>query len=142
MPSHAYPPDHHTRLTSQVRGGSLKGGCQYPHFPGRETEAHRDQAMGLKLHSWGETEAELKSEGLVPPHHMTSEGNMRTESCLAHLGKAVFLGFRKTALPSPHPQGSLLHPRGSPLAGRRGFGGRGGWSTSGKAAATRTRAAA
>ena len=60
--------------------------------------------MGLKLHSWGETEAELKSEGLVPLHHMTSEGTMRAESCLAHLGKAVFLGFRKTALPSPHPR--------------------------------------
>ena len=39
---------------------------------------------------------------------------------------------------SPPTQGSLLHPRGSPLARRKGFGGRGGWSTSGEAAATRT----
>lgn len=68
--------------------------------------------MGLKLHSWGETEAELKSEGLVPPHHMTSEVTMRAESYLAHLGKAVFLGFRKTAPPSPkdlyYTPGALL----------------------------------
>lgn len=38
---HGHPTDHHWRLTSKLAGSSLRGGCQYPHFTGRETEAHR-----------------------------------------------------------------------------------------------------
>lgn len=41
VPSYGHPTDHHLRLTSKLRGSSLRGGYQCPHFAGRETEAQR-----------------------------------------------------------------------------------------------------
>ena len=38
---HGHPTDHHRCLTSKLTGSRLRGGRQYPHFTGRETEAHR-----------------------------------------------------------------------------------------------------
>lgn len=40
VPPYGYLTDHHGRLTSKLRGSSLRGGHQYPHFTGRENEAH------------------------------------------------------------------------------------------------------
>lgn len=120
VPSHVYLTDHHSHLTSKLRGSSLK--CryhQYPHFKGRETEAQRAQVMGLKLHSWRETEAGLQSKGLVLLHHVISEGTTGERAALPIPGGSYSWGTGRQAPPPT----SVLHPRDSPLTGRKGCGG-------------------
>ena len=55
--------------------------------------------MGLKLHSWRETEAGLESKGLVLLHHVTSEGTTGERAALPIPGGLYSWGTGRQAPP-------------------------------------------